>query len=278
MNGVARWCCFGLVFFLGFDFSAKGQVRESGGASDSVVIDGFEPPFRSTVLEKARIQNSRLLNESMSDHPFMPESRNPLRDPMTGDRYSGVLYGPVMKSRNPFANYTYWRNVTLYRVSVTREEIADLPSMHQSCFDGGHYPIGNWQVSRSISVDLRSSLKCGDLGLGAEVSLSVSQGRTFSIQRALIVPAVIEADYVPVFRHDSWDGITFIQTYEPLRRQLGFIPPTVWDLSFGSYPYSFALKNVATVFEVERRNARKCATGKKEKSKQLIPDVYIPLN
>lgn len=142
---------------------------------------------------------------------------------------------------------------------------------------GGTYPMGNWQISRSISVELKSSLNCGELGLGAEISSSIAEGRTFTVQKALIAPRGIEADYVPVLRKDSWEGVTFIQTYEPSTRQLGYIAPAFWEEAMGSYPYEFELKNVATVFEVLRRNVRPCANGKTDPSSKPEPEMYIPV-
>lgn len=216
--------------------------------------------------------------ESLQATPVMPESRNRFRDPVSGVTYSAVLYGPVNRSWNPFANYSLWRNVTVYRVVSHREEIADLPAIHQSCFDGGTYPMGNWQISRSISVELRSSLKCSELGLGGEISSSIAEGRTFSMQKALIAPRGIEADYTPVLRKDSWVGVTFIQTYEPSTRQLGYISPAFWESALASYPYDFELKNVATVFEVLRKNVRTCTDGRANPRTQPEPEIYLPLN
>jgi hypothetical protein len=215
--------------------------------------------------------------ESIQAEPVMPEFRNRFRDPVSGKTYTGVFYGPVNRSYNPFSNYSYWRNVTVYRVDSKREEIIDLPAIHQSCFDGGTYPMGNWQMSRTITVELRSSLKCEELGLGAEISSSIAEGRTFSMQKALVVPRGVEADYVPVLRKDSWVGVTFIQTYNPETRMLGYLPANLWEEAMGSYPYAFELKNVATVFEVLRKNLRVCAQGQVDPARAPEPEMYIPM-
>jgi len=220
----------------------------------------FEPPARTRVLEIRTSGQAGL--EGAHSGLWMPAFKNPTRDPVTGGQYKAVIYGPVERSLNPFSSYALWRYVTVYRPEFTRESISDLPAIHQSCFDGGKYPIGNWQISRSISVELRSSLKAGEIGLGAEISASISQGRTFSIQRSLIVPEGIEADYAPVLRQESWRGVTFIQTYEPSSGRLGYIPRSFWDRVWGDYPVPFELGNVSTVFEVERRNAVKCVNGR----------------
>jgi hypothetical protein len=221
-----------------------------------------------------------LLLESSVSIPTIPEFKNPTRDPISGVQYERVLYGPVRKSQNPLSNYELWRHVTVYSVKIRREGINDLPALHQSCFDGGKYPIGNWQISRTLTVELRSSLRCGDLGLGAEVSASVSEGRTFSMQRALIVPEGIEADYVPVLRQEDWEGVTFVQTYHPATGDLGFIPPNLLDTTFGWYPFPFELRNAATIFEVSRQNARSCKTvkGGTRESGVAVPDVIFPLD
>ncbi|NDG84661.1 MAG: hypothetical protein EBX52_06435, partial [Proteobacteria bacterium] len=240
-----------------FQFSVSGLVLTAclflnppGARAQGAEPAKFEPPARTRVLE---IHHSgQALLEGSHSGPWMPAFRNPTRDPVTGVQYKAVVYGPVERSYNPFSSYSLWRYVTVYRSDFVREAISDLPAIHQSCFDGGRYPIGNWQISRTISVELRSSLKAGDIGLGAEISASISQGRTFSLQRALIVPEGIEADYAPVLRQESWRGVTFIQTYEPSNGRLGYIPQSFWDRVWGDYPVPFALGNVSTVFEVER--------------------------
>jgi len=250
----------------------------TGVYAQSECPEGFSPPARTQVLE-IRPQTEAERNESFHSGPWMPAFRNPTRDPITGTQYTAVVYGKIERSYNPFSDYSLWRYVTVYRSEYAREPISDLPAIHQSCFDGGKYPIGNWQISRSISVELRSSLRAGEIGLGAEVSASISQGRTFSLQRALIVPEGIEADYAPLLRQESWVGTTFIQTYEPSQGKLGYIPPGFWDQMFSDYPYRFELKNISTVFEVERRNAKKCGKSQNaESSPQHLPEVIFPLN
>ena len=254
----------------------------SWGESDCSYAQGagaqkVYPPGRTQVLEvRALGEGNR--NEGLHSGSWMPTFRNPTRDPISGEQYSFVLYGQIEHSYNPFSDYSLWRYVTVYRSRYSRESISDLPAIHQSCFDGGKYPIGNWQISRSISVELRSSLRAGEIGLGAEVSASISQGRTFSLQRALIVPEGIEADYSPILRQESWVGTTFIQTYEPSAGRLGFIPPGFWDNVLGDYPFRFELKNISTVFEVERKNAKKCGkAATAESSPQHLPEVIFPL-
>jgi hypothetical protein len=239
--------------------------------------EGGEPSAQTVILEKQQV--SGLWNESAQAILSMPEFKNSTRDPISGAQFERVIYGPVTRSQNPLANYSLWRNVTVYSVKIRRESISDLPSLHQSCFDGGKYPIGNWQISRTLSVELRSSLRCGDLGLGAEVSASVSEGRTFSMQRSLIVPEGMEADYVPLLRQEDWEGVTFVQTYEPSTGDLGFIPPNLLDTAFGWYPFSFELKNAATIFEVSRQNAKSCkgVKGAGRESGAGVPDVIFPL-
>jgi hypothetical protein len=255
-------------FVLGLSISAHAQIEHSGE---------FFPPSRTQVLE-TRHGNSVSGHEGYRSGPWMPAFRNPTRDPISGVQYSAVLYGNVESSYNPFSDYSLWRYVTVYRSEFLRESISDLPAIHQSCFDSGKYPIGNWQISRSISVELRSSLRAGEIGLGAEVSASISQGRTFSLQRSLIVPEGVEADFYPLLRQESWVGTTFIQTYEPSTGKLGYIPPGFWDQIWADYPYHFELKNVSTVFEVERKNARKCSKSKTaEASSGPLPEIIFPL-
>ncbi len=257
----------------------------SGGAAfaqnpvDNPRINPNGDPSATTVILEMR-EPPVLLNESFPAELRMPEFRNPTRDPISGAQFEKVLYGPVTRTLNPLSNYSLWRHVTVYSVKTRREGISDLPSLHQSCFDGGKYPIGNWQISRTLSVELRSSLRCGDLGLGAEVSASVSEGRTFSMQRALIVPEGIEADYVPQFRQEDWEGVTFIQTFEPSSGGLGFIPKNILDDVFGWYPFPFQLKNAATIFEVSRQNAKSCkgAKASSQESGNALPDVVFPLD
>jgi hypothetical protein len=253
---------FVILVLMGFGSgSAHAQVHELG--SKARVVERFAPelPGQEGFFREIRF----------------PESRFPTRDPVTKTTYQKVIYGPVFSSYNPLSNYSYWRNVTVYSISSSREEIRDLPAMHQSCFDGGTYPIGNWQLSRTLTVGLSSSLKCGELGLGAEMSASISDGRTFSLMRALIVPKGIEADYVPLLRQDHWSGVTFIQTYEPSRGELGYLAPSLYERMFGGYPYPFQLQNAATVFEVDRRSARRCEGGGNERLGETLPDVIFPL-
>ena len=273
-----------LVLFQGLPRASFSQVLEgsTGGAGTTGGGNGnpragVEPSARAVVLENRDVPG--LLNESISREPRMPEFRNPLRDPITGRVFEKVLYGPVNRSLNPLASYSLWRHVTVYSISYRREGISDLPSLHQSCFDGGRYPIGSWQLSRTLSVELRSSLRCGDLGLGAEVSASVSEGRTFSMQRSLIVPEGMEADYVPLLRQEDWEGVTLIQTYEPSTGALGYIPQNLLDDAFGWYPYPFFLRNAATVFEVSRQNAQSCQGSKSGKeSGKKVPDLIFPID
>jgi len=264
-----------LLMLLNLGFQGKGFAQTTG---DNPRASASEPSGSTVILENQALPQS--LNESLAYDLRMPEFRKPTRDPISGATYERVLYGPVKRTQNPLASYSLFRNVTVYSVKLRREGISDLPSMHQSCFDGGKYPIGNWQLTRTLSVELRSSLKCGDLGLGAEVSASVSEGRTFSMQRALIVAEGIEADYVPLFRQEDWVGTTFIQTYEPRTGDLGFIPPNILDDAFGWYPYPFLLKNAATVFEVSRQNAKSCKPmkGNEAEITTSLPDVIFPLD
>ncbi len=267
----------GLAVFLFSGVFWNGASFAQSSGENPRAADGGTPTQRTVILEK--IENFGLLNESTQTILSMPEFKEPTRDPISGQRYERVLYGPVKQSKNPLSNYSLWRHVTVFSVKQRREGISDLPSLHQSCFDGGKYPIGNWQISRSLSVELRSSLRCGDLGLGAEVSASVSEGRTFSMQRALIVAEGIEADYVPLLRQEDWVGVTFVQTYEPSTGDLGFIPPNVLDTTFGWYPFLFELKNATTIFEVSRQNARSCKGTriKGHESGVAVPDVIFPL-
>jgi hypothetical protein len=267
-------CLIQCVWAFCFGMRADAQI----GDANPRAANGGEPSARAVVVESQTLPG--LLHESSGGGLRMPEFKNPTRDPISGLQYQKVLYGPVRKTQNPLANYSLWRHVTVYSVQLRREGVNDLPSLHQSCFDGGKYPIGSWQISRTLSVELRSSLRCGDLGLGAEVSASVSEGRTFSMQRSLIVPEGIEADYVPMLRQEDWSGVTFIQTYEPETGGLGFVPQNLLEDAFGWYPFPFFLKNAATVFEVSRQNARTCKNTRgslSESSGKPVPDLIFPL-
>ncbi|MBU6154176.1 MAG: hypothetical protein KGP28_07725 [Bdellovibrionales bacterium] len=267
----------GFVHFviMGFLIGSSGLAQTT--TDNPRAMPGLDPSGKTKVLERQELPIS--LNESATSDLRMPGFRNPTLDPISGIQFERVLYGPVSRSRNPLADYSLWRHVTVYSVKARRENMADLPSIHQSCFDGGKYPIGNWQISRTLSVELRSSLRCGDLGLGAEFSAAVSEGRTFSMQRALIVPEGIEADYVPLLRQEDWEGVTFIQTYEPSTGELGFIPKNILDEAFGWYPFPFVLRNAATFFEVSRQNAVTCKGSKGEvrESGRSIPDLILPM-
>ena len=178
-------------------------------------------------------------------------------DPINKDSYQKVLLGKVNKESGMFSNYDYWRYVTVYDVFEEEERIGFLPYFEEDCFDDSSF-MAQWGESRSIKVTLKSDIGFAKLGLTASVGMSIEQGTTFSTARRIKATLGLKARHYPYKLSDTYEGVTYIQTYNTKTKKYGYLLPSYMDKWTNSYPYDFYLDNQNVGFKAKREIVEYC--------------------
>ena len=177
-------------------------------------------------------------------------------DPVNHRQYEEVMVGKTFSDPNPLNNYSHWRYVTVYNINHSTERVAYLPYFEESCHDDSFF-MAQWGESRTLQVTLSSEVKAESLGVSASVSMSITQGLTFSTSRRVKATAGIEAKHYPMKLSDTHSGVTYIQTYNSRTKTYGWLVQNLFRPS-SVYPYRFRLNNQNIGFKVRREITKRC--------------------
>lgn len=205
-------------------------------------------------LEFESIQNDLVVDSTLKSVSGSSPMTSNVRayDPINRKRYQKTILGPVKTNRNIFKrDYTHYRYVTVYNISKKMERLAYLPFFHEDCFDD-NYRMASWEESKTFSVRLDSSIGVKGLGLSASVGASITSGVSFSTRRSIQATKGIEARHYPYKVSESYNGVTYIQTYNSKTRGYGY-------LKGNQYPMRFGLNNQNLGLRVKREIIRTCS-------------------
>jgi len=194
-------------------------------------------------------------------------------DPINKDWYKKSIVGKTYKSSNPFANYHYWRHITVYNVFSDTEQLSYLPWYEEQCFESS-YRMASWQETRSFKVSLSSTVGAEGLGLKASVSMSIESGVSFSTTRNIMATKGVQARHYPYKYAEEWEGVTYIQTYNKTTKKYGYLAKSATEQIFGGYPYEFYLDNQNMGFQIKREIIKKCDEYQEGSDNTLEMDMY----
>lgn len=181
-------------------------------------------------------------------------------DPVTKTYYEKVLVGKTFKA-SWYDSYTHYRYVTVYNIKTDAERISYLPYFEEDCHDNSQF-MAQWGETRSFKVTLKTevgaSISVGDIGLSSSISMSIEQGVSFSTSRRVRAVEGIQARHYPYKQSDTWEGVTYIQTYNANKKTYGYLAKSIYNDWFGGYPYAFYLDNQNVGFKVKREVIKKC--------------------
>lgn len=210
------------------------------------------------------VQEDVLFESSSGFNKSFPSKNVRAYDPVEKKWYDKAIAGKTFRNTglNSFiTSYTHWRYVTVYNVKTTSERIAYLPYFQEECHDNSVF-MGQWGESRSMKVTLKteigSSVSYAGLGLSASVGMSIEQGVTFSTQRRIRAVEGLQAKHYPYKLSDTYEGVTYIQTYDANKKTYGYLGKSYADQWFGGYPFEFFLDNQNIGLEVKREILNVC--------------------
>lgn len=246
-NHVWRWVSVSLLL-VAFNAMASGETVKFKLGGEEVEMLHYELD-EADVLEPIEV----------SEKGKKPTMKSKLRayDPINKVSYEKAIAGPVYVETSLFANYHVWRYVTVYDVHKTSERVAYLPYFEEECHDNSFF-MAEWGESRSFKVTLKSDLGFSKLGLSASVGMSIEQGTTFSSSRRIKATEGIRARHYPVKLSDTYEGITYIQTYNTKTKKYGYLVPNMLERAFDTYPYDFYLDNQNIGFKADREVLEYC--------------------
>lgn len=198
-------------------------------------------------------------------------------DPINKVSYEKAMAGPIFVDTNLFSNFHYWRYVTVYDVHPMSERVAYLPYFEEECHDNSFF-MAEWGESRSFKVTLKSDLGFSKLGLSASVGMSIEEGTTFSTSRRIKATEGIRARHYPVKLSDTYQGITYIQTYNKKTKKYGYLVPNMLERAFDTYPYDFVLDNQNIGFKAEREILEKCSNYNPENDEGSKNEAQLFVN
>lgn len=179
-------------------------------------------------------------SEVVSDFDFravrLPQARRP-RD------YSKTLNGPTYRSTNPFDGYDYWRYVTFYNTRRVERQFTQFPRVYEECQDQSRFTT----YTQSIRVYVQVEAKIGTHLLG--VAMKAGAEKSVSVSRNLNGVLGEEAIHTPYITSETWNGVTYIQTYNARtkRTTLKRIPVP-----------GFKVSNIDPLIRVKRQNIKGC--------------------
>ncbi len=213
-------------------------------------------PYELQDFENVEIDESKLFSNTKGF------KESPIAyDPINKDHYQKVIVGKTFKA-SWYDSYTHWRYVTVYNVKTKAQRISYLPYFEEDCHDNSQF-MAQWGETRSFKVTLKSevgaSVGVGDIGLSSSISMSIEQGVSFSTSRRVRAVEGIQARHYPYMQSDTWEGVTYVQTYNSKKKTYGYLMKSVYNNVFGGYPYEFYLDNQNVGFKVKREIIKKCS-------------------
>ena len=197
----------------------------------------------------------------------------PAYDPIRHKKYEKVILGPTLKG-GMLRNYDYWRYVTVYNVYENADErLPHWPIIQESCHDTGP-GFASWSEEVSFSVELSSSVKIGNLGLGMNVAGSIRKGVRHQISRRARATWGYQVDHSPHFSSEDWEGVTYVQVYNSKTKEQGFLQPSGIEKGMGTYPYYFRLTNQNHKIKIFREEVQKC-TGPEWDDAKKPEEEYV---
>jgi hypothetical protein len=213
-------------------------------------------------------------------------------DPINKKLYDDVYVGKTYRASNK-KNYTHWRYITVYNNKKVETRMQNFMAITEECHDKG-WNIGSWNQTNTFSVSLTSQASVEAMGIGASVSLSLSAGVTFSVQKPIQGTQGLKATHVPYQITEDQAGITYIQVLLS-NNKIGYIvklaelnsfirflglysstgsETTVPMSSGSSYPFKFKLTNQNPTFRAKRENVSYCSGYKSPQSAQADVDIF----
>lgn len=248
------------TLFLTGLFSFNTMASMDFGALEQAPVK--ELPVLAQELNNMTIAEHELF-ERPSHKSFtknIPDKKMKPYDPIEKKYYQKVMVGKTFKA-SMLSSYTHWRYVTVYNVKTLEERIAYLPYFQEECYDNSLF-MGQWGETRSMKVTFKTevgaSASVGALGLSASVGMSIEEGVSFSAQRRIRAVEGIQARHYPYKLSDTWEGVTYIQTYNEKTKKYGYLDKSIADRWFGGYPYGFFLDNQNIGMSVKRVILKKC--------------------
>lgn len=221
-------------------------------------------PSSENELVYYEVQKDVLFNSVEGHSKGFPSNSIRAYDPVDKRYYQKAVVGKTYKNsglNGLITSYTHWRYVTVYNVETSSERIAYLPYFQEECHDNSVF-MGQWGESRSMKVTLKTevggSVSYAGLGLSASVGMSIEQGVTFSTQRRIRAVEGLQARHYPYKLSDTWQGVTYIQTYNANNKTYGYLGKSYYNDWFGGYPYEFYLDNQNIGLEVKREVLNVC--------------------
>ncbi|MGK0367944.1 MAG: hypothetical protein ACI9QD_001084 [Thermoproteota archaeon] len=195
-------------------------------------------------------------------------------DPIEKNWYSDTIVGKTYKSSNPFASYDYWRYITVYDKEGASEQLAYLPWYEEACWEES-FRMAAWQETKTFKVSLTTQVGAEGLGLSASVEMSIEQGVSFSTTRNVMATKGIAARHYPFKYAEEWEGVTWIQTYNKSTKTYGYLKKSMFEDTFGGYPYDFYLDNQNMGFQIKRDVTKKCDGYSQSSDNTLEMGMYL---
>jgi hypothetical protein len=248
------------------------QLAQAGFQNNNFSID------ENSILEEHNVflyDGNNLKNDygqmkKKPQRPGFPRMKVSTRDPVNGDVYDSVYIGETFKA-GWFKDYTHWRYITVYDSEFIKKRMHSFSAISEDCHDKG-WNTGSWDQTIRLEVSINAKASAMVLGIGAEVSTSISVGNSFSVKKAIQGTYGLKAVHVPYKITESQLGVTYIQVYNEESGVISFIKKPGFSFNNDEslrvngkdYPFLFELTGQNPVFHVERERVEICADYKGE--------------